>query len=63
MPRKGRKNEEIVAGLHQLESGEKSRRSVARRQRADLLPLEEAVRRLGVQKVRELLLLLHETAS
>ena len=41
MPRKGRKNEEIVAALHQVEGGEKvaevCRR--ARHERADVLPM------------------------
>ena len=47
MPRKGRSNEEIVHALHQVEGGEKVTEVCRRlgRQRADVLPVEEAVRR------------------
>jgi hypothetical protein len=46
MPRKGRSNEEIVHALHQVEGRRESHRGLppARGQRADVLPVEEAVR-------------------
>jgi putative transposase len=65
MPRKGRKNEEIVAALHQVEGGEKVT-EVCRR----LCISEQTFYRwkkqfagVGVQEVRELRSLRHENSK
>jgi hypothetical protein len=56
MPRKGRSNEEIIHPLQQVEGGEKVAEVCRRlgRQRADVLPVEEAFSGLGLQELREL---------
>ena len=65
MPRKGRKNEEIVAALHQVESGEKVT-EVCRRlgiSEQTFYRWKKQFAGVGVQEVRELRSLRHENSK
>jgi hypothetical protein len=65
MPRKGRSNEEIIHPLQQVEGGEKVAEVCRRlgRQRADVLPVEEAVQRAGAARAPRVASRRHENAK